>query len=246
MVSAVAHQYGQVVAQTYYCGAKESERTAVATLLQSQPLAQQKLTLDALHLTPTTLTQIHAAKGQYVVGLKPNQSHLYRTCTLTDLFGEADYERIDARTKQHGRVEQRCYRCFALTASSVAARWQQAGLGTLLCVVRSRKRLGLVSEEVSYYVTNQRPGNQTQADELFDAIRGHWGIEVMHHKRDVILAEDNLRTGKATVICLVGSLRMLVINLLGSMKVKNMAAQLDTFADKFTTLIQFLTQQIVL
>ena len=122
VVSAVAHQDGQVVAQTYYCGAKESERTAVATLLQTQPLAQQKLTLDALHLTPTTLRRIHAANGQYVVGLKPNQSHLYRTCTLTDLFGKADYERVDVQTKQHGRVEQRCYRSFTLGVSSVAAR----------------------------------------------------------------------------------------------------------------------------
>jgi hypothetical protein len=38
----------------------------------------------------------------------------------------------------------------------------------------------------------------------------------------------------------------LVINLLEGMGVKNMAAQLDLFADKFTTLIQFLTQQMVL
>ncbi len=112
--------------------------------------------------------------------------------------------------------------------------------------MRNRERLGLVSEEVSYYVSNQRPGNQAQADELFDAIRGHWGVEVMHHKRDVSLSEDNLRTGKAAVSRLVGSLRTLVINLLEHTQVKNMAAQLDTFADKFTTLIQFLTQQRVL
>jgi len=246
VVSAVAHQHGAVVAQTYYCGTKESERPAVATLIESQNLAHQKLTLDALHLIPTTLKLIHAGKGQYVVGLKSNQPHLYRTCTVKDLFGIADYERIDAPTKQHGRVEQRRYRSFTLTASLVAARWRQAGLCTLLCVVRTRERLGVVSEELSYYVSNHRPGNQAQADELFDAIRGHWGVEVMHHKRDVSLSEDDLRTGKVGVSRLLGSLRTLVINLLESMKVKNMAAQMDTFADKFTTLIQFLTQQMVL
>ena len=84
-------------------------------------------------------------------------------------------------------------------ASMVATRWQKAGLCTLLCVVRSRERLGIVSKEVSYYVSNHRPVNQAQADELFDAIRGHWGVEVMHHKRDVSLSEDDLRTGKAEV-----------------------------------------------
>ena len=245
-VSAVAHQHGEIVAQTYYCGNKESERPAVATLIETQNLIHQKLTLDALHLIPTTLTLIHAAKGQYVVGLKPNQPHLYRSCTLTDLFSIADYERVDAQTKQHGRVEQRRYRSFMLTASLVAARWRKAGLCTLVCVVRSRERLGIVSEELSYYVSNHTPVNQAQADELFDAIRGHWGIEVMHHKRDVSLSEDDLRTGKAEVSRLLGSLRTLVINLLEGMKVKNMVAQIDKFADKFTTLIQFLTQQMVL
>ena len=68
----------------------------------------------------------------------------------------------------------------------------------------------------------------------------------MHHKRDVCLSEDDLRTSKPDVSRVLGNLRTLVINLLEGMNVKNMAAQLDTFADKFTTLIQFLTQQMVL
>lgn len=246
LVSAVAHQHGTVVAQTYYCGSKESERPAVATLIETQQLAPQKLTLDALHLIPTTLKLIHAQKGQYVVGLKSNQTNLYRSCTLTDLFSVADYERVDAQLKKHGRVEQRHYRSFTLAESMVAARWHESGLSTLLCVVRKRERLGIVSEEVSYYVSNHKPVNQAQADDLFDAIRGHWGVEVMHHKRDVSLSEDDLRTGKAEVSRLVGSLRTLVISLLDGMRVKNLAAQIELFADKFTTLIQFLTQQMVL
>jgi hypothetical protein len=69
---------------------------------------------------------------------------------------------------------------------------------------------------------------------------------VMHHQRDVTLAEDDLRTVKASVSRLLGSLRTLVMNLLEAMNVKNIAAQLDTFADKFPTLIQFFTQQMVL
>jgi hypothetical protein len=68
----------------------------------------------------------------------------------------------------------------------------------------------------------------------------------MHHKRDVSLKEDDLRTAKSEVSRILSSLRTLVINLLGGMKFKNMAAQLETFADKFPTLIQFLTQQMVL
>jgi predicted transposase YbfD/YdcC len=246
LVSALDHQTHQVVAQSYYSGTKESERPAVAQLIEDQDLSHQKLSLDALHLIPSTPQAIHARRGQYMVGLKPNQAHLYRLCTLTDLFSTADYERVDAKVKQHGRVEQRRYRSFTLRACSVALRWQKAGLCTLLCVMRSREKSGVISEEVSYYVSNQPVGNQAQADELFDAIRGHWAIEVMHHKRDVTLSEDGLRTGKVAVSRITGSLRTLVVNLLERLKVKNMAAQLDTFADKFATLIQFLTQQMVL
>lgn len=234
------------MAQTYYSGTKESERPTVATLIDTQHLTHQKITLDALHLIPETLKLIHAGTGQYVVGLKANQANLYRSCTLTDLFGTSDYERVDVSVKKHGRVEDRHYRSFTLAPSLVDVRWQKAGLCTLLCVVRNRTRLGIVSEEVSYYVSNHRPVDQGQANELFDAIRGHWGVEAMHHKRDVILSEDDLRTGKAEVSRLLGSLRTLVINLLEGMNVKNMAAQIDLFADKFTTLIRFLTQQMIL
>ena len=99
---------------------------------------------------------------------------------------------------------------------------------------------------MSYYVSNQQPSGQLEANELFNAIRGHWVVEVMHHKRDVTLSEDDLRTKKVGVNRLLGSLRTLVINLLESINSKNMTAQLDTFADKFSVLIQFLTQRMVL
>ena len=235
-----------MVGQSFYCGSKESERPAVAHLIEDQDLAHQKLSLDALHLIPSTLTLIHTGGGQYVVGLKPDQAHLYRSCTLKDLFETADYERVDAKVKKHGRVEQRRYRSFTLRTCWGALRWQKAGLCTLLCVVGNRAKSGVMSEGLSYYVSNQAVSNQAQADELFDSIRGHWVVEVMHHKREVSLSEAALRTGKVAVSRMTGSLRTLVVNLLESLKVKNMAAQLDTFADDFTTLIQFLTQQMVL
>lgn len=246
VVSAVSHHDGQVVAQTYYCGTKESERPAIADLIEKQKLASHKLSLDALHMIPSTLTLIGNAGGQYVVGLKANQPYLYQLCTVTDLFNVADYERVDKKVKHHGRIEQRTYRCFKLPESALDKRWQSTGLCTLICVLRSREKSGLVSEEMSYYVSNQQPDSQLEADELFNAIRSHWSIEVMHHKRDVTLAEDDLQTVKVDVSRLLGSLRTLVINLLEGMNIRNMAAQIDTFADKFPILIQFLTQQMVL
>ena len=95
-------------------------------------------------------------------------------------------------------------------------------------------------------MSNQQPFSQLEADELFTAVRDHWVVEVMHHKRDVTLSEDALGTGNVGANRLIGSLSTLVINLLEGMNIRNIAAQIDTFADKFSVLIQFLTQQMVL
>ena len=176
-----------------------------------------------------------------MVGLKANQANLYRQCICQSLFHTTDYEQLDGEKKQHGRTEQRTYQCYSLGSLALAPRWQTTGLATLIRVERNRQQGGIVSEKVSYSVSNAKPASQPQAVELFAAIRQHWCVEVMHHQRDVSLAEDSFRTGKADVSRLVGSLRTLVINLLERMKVKNKAAQLDTFADKFPTLIQFFT-----
>jgi hypothetical protein len=245
-VSAVSHQGQQVVGQTYYSGTKESERPAVNQLLIEQHLCHQKISLDALHLIPLTLRSIHGWGGHYVVGLKANQANLYRQCVCRSLFYESDYEQVDEEKKQHGRTEQRTYRCYWLRSSALAPRWHTTGLATLISVKRCRQQAGVMSQETSYFVSNCQPTSQSEADELFSAIRQHWCVEVMHHKRDVSLEEDGLRTAQAEVSRLLGSLRTLVINLLERMNVKNMAAQLDTFADKFSTLIQFLTQLMVL
>ncbi|MCY7358147.1 MAG: hypothetical protein LH609_11940 [Rudanella sp.] len=69
---------------------------------------------------------------------------------------------------------------------------------------------------------------------------------VMHHVRDVTLAEDAFRSGNQAVNRLMSSLRTLTINLLKREKVKNMVAQIEGFIDAFDTLIQFMTQQLVL
>ncbi len=208
----------------------------------------QQLTLDALHLNPLTVNAIEGAGGVYLIGLKANQAQLCHYGIFRSLAGVATYERRDKALRGHGRVEQRSYACFTISPLALAPRWQAAGLVTLIQVVRNRQGLRgeSPSEETSYFVSNSQPATQSQADELFDAIRKHWRIEAMHHRRDVTLSEDALRTGKQAVSRLMSSLRTLVVNLLRRTNCKNMAAQLEDFADKFPTLLQFMTQQKVL
>ena len=121
-------------------------------------------------------------------------------------------------------------------------------MGTCIEVTRSRKGLdgSPRSQETCYYVSNARPANQAEAEELFDAIRRHWLLEVTQHYRDVTLAEDGMKTKSQPVSRLVSGLRTVAVNLLKRLKPKNMAAQIDEFADNFNALIQFMTQQMVL
>ncbi len=176
-VSAVAHQAQQIVGQTFYNGAKESERPAVSQLLEQHPLSSQKITLDALHMIPLTLRSIHGCEGSYVVGLKANQITLYRQCVCLNLFKKPDFEHVDAQKKRHGRIEGRIYRCYSIASSVLAPRWQTTGLTTLLCVKRLRQQMGVLSEETAYFVSNVEPATQAQAEELFGAIRQHWCVE---------------------------------------------------------------------
>jgi predicted transposase YbfD/YdcC len=247
-VSVLAHETEAIIGQAYYNGSKESEKPLVRQLLNDGGLNGQKITLDALHLNPLTVNAIEGASGVYLVGVKTNQALLYRHCICRSVVTQAAFERADETQRGHGRVEQRSYACFYLNPAALASRWKQAGLATLIRVVRSRQPLagGPAIRAVSYFVSNSQPTAQPQADELFDAIRQHWRIEVMHHRRDVTLAEDALRTGSAAISRLMSSLRTLVINLLRRIKPTNKIAQLEDFADKFPTLIQFLTQQMVL
>ena len=127
----------------------------------------------------------------------------------------------DMRGRPCGRIDQRSYRCFTLAGCVLFPRWKDAGLKTLVIVKRSRQNMEgkLLSDEVGYFLSNSRPTIQAEADELFDAIRHHWRIEVVHYVRDVTLAEDAFQSGSQGVIRLIGSLRTLTINLLKRLKV---------------------------
>lgn len=247
-VSVVAHLTEQVMAQTYYDGYKQSERPTVANLLLDKGLLKNKLTLDALHLTPTLTAGIHLARGSYVIGLKANQPHLQRACIIQTLLYTPRFERVDAPERKHGRVDERQYVCYGMPTLGKASRWQASGLCTLVVVRRIRKTLlgKELSRHISYFVSNVSVADTTQACALYDAIRRHWRIETMHYRRDVVLAEDGLRSQQVGVQQALSGLRTLVLNLLGQSRVKNMAAQLDEFADNIQFLFDFLKLKRVL
>jgi predicted transposase YbfD/YdcC len=246
-VSIVTHTQA-VVAQTYYNGAKESERPAIAKLLKDNELTNKKIVLDALHLVPSLLEAIHQATGTYLVGLKANQGMLQRLCLIQTLLDKPAFERVDAPVRGHGRIDQRTYRCYGLTDRTLAKRWAQSGLLTVVVVTRVRQTLAGVetAQTVSYFVTNHAMSSQSEADSFYDAIQGHWSVEVLHYRRDVVLAEDACRSKSSSLQRTLSSLRTLTLSLLQWLNPPNMVAQLQQFAERAQELIDFLRLKRVL
>jgi len=241
VVHAVSHQGCEVVAEGFYCGAKESEIPAVRKLLNTGKLEGQKVAMDALHLNPKTLMQVNAKEGIYLVGLKENQQELCQEMTLETQSQKSIHSRTK-REKGHGRLERRSYECFDVSGAWFDKRWENSGIQTLVRVEREREVVlsGNKSLETSHYLSNMLVSNDKQAEELFDAIRNHWQVEVSNNCRDCILAEDSFRcintqTNRSVAVC-----RTLTIKLLQKADIKNKCAQMDKFADDFNELLVWL------
>jgi hypothetical protein len=76
-----------------------------------------------------------------------------------------------------------------------------------------------------YAVTNLTAAQASPA-RLADWIRGHWGIEALHHLRDVTFAEDASQLRAGTAPRAMASMRNLAIGILHARGDRNIAAAL--------------------
>lgn len=193
VVQAVAHENCRTVAQDYYAGDKESEVPVRRKILKESGLASQKISLDALHCKPLTLSIINESGGKYLVGLKDNQKELKKQmrramANRAILFNSARQE------KSHGRIEFRKCEFYDVLELAKDQRWKTCQIKTAIKVRRERVEVksGKNSREESYYLTNA-VGNY---EELAQAVRNHWSVETNNHLRDVSLREDQMRSKK--------------------------------------------------
>ena len=193
VVLAVAHETGDVQSQDYYNGRKASEVGTVRNLLEEKGLLGQKTSFDALHCKPKTLEPIVSAKGVYLVGLKLNQKELFNQMSKASQELPLKYT-MESREKERGRITDRNYEVYDIKGIATAARWAKSKITRLVKVERKtvEMKTGKETQETSYYLSNQKGKEQ----QLCEAVRGHWQVEVNNHLRDVTLAEDDLRTKK--------------------------------------------------
>jgi predicted transposase YbfD/YdcC len=195
---------------------KSNEITAIPKLLELLELKGCIVTLDAMGCQRAIAEQIRAQGGDYVLGLKGNQSTLqesvedfFATAVAGDFAAVAHdfHEEID---KDHGRLEVRRYWITedlrTLPDNPLWAGLRSIGLVERRCTVGDTE-----SVERRYFI-NSIPAH---AKTFAHAVRGHWGVENrLHWRLDVIFREDASRIRKGNAPAIMTAIRHLALNLL--------------------------------
>jgi predicted transposase YbfD/YdcC len=90
------------------------------------------------------------------------------------------------------------------------------------------------------YAVTSLTAAQASPARLADWIRGHWGIEALHHIRDTTFAEDACQVRTGTAPRAMASLRNLAIGILHARGDHNVAAALRRNARDATRVLPLL------
>jgi predicted transposase YbfD/YdcC len=200
-------------------------------LLEGLDLAGRVVTADALHTqrehADWLVTQQHAA---YLLIVKANQPTLHRQ--LRRLPWREVPVADHTRDRGHGRVELR-----RLQVTTVAGLEFPHTTQALRITRRVRSLAGRRWRTMTVYALTSLTAAQASPARLADWIRGQWGIEALHHIRDVTFAEDASQTRTGTAPRAMASLRNLAIGILRAHGHRNIAAALRTNARDATRLL---------
>ncbi|MDY3556342.1 hypothetical protein R5W24_005506 [Gemmata sp. JC717] len=92
---------------------------------------------------------------------------------------------------------------------------------------RQRRGGGSVTVEVVYGITSLSPV-AGPPEALLGYTRDHWGIESLHHIRDVTLGEDRCRVRRGAAPRVLASLRNVAVYLLRGLDIGTIAAAVRT------------------
>lgn len=234
VVSAWASEHGLTLGQVAV-DAKSNEITAIPALLKVLDLRDKVVTIDAMGCQKDIAAAIVGGGADYVLSVKDNQPTLHAEVQLAflDTAGAPRPAGREYTTEEsgHGRQERRTVRVLPVAGHvSQLAAW--VGLLTLVMVTRvvTCVATGVVTTEVSYYISSLRPN----ARRLARAIRGHWGIENgLHWVLDVVFREDARRVYDRMAAQNIAFLNRLALSVLrgdplkSSLKVKRKRAGWD-------------------
>jgi Transposase DDE domain len=135
----------------------------------------------------------------------------------------------------HGRVEIR-----RLQVTTVAGLDFPHATQAIRLTRRVRPPTGRRWRTVTVYAVTSLTAAQASPARLADWIRGHWGIEALHHIRDTTFAEDASQVRTGTAPRAMASLRNLAIGILRQHGHHNIAAAVRRNARDATRVLPLL------
>ena len=153
-------------------------------LLDRLDLTATVVTADALHPQHAHADWLVTAKqAAYVLMVKANQPTLHRQLRRLPWsdIPVADH----THDRGHGRVELR-----RLQVTTVAGLDFPHAIQAIRITRRVRPLAGRRWRTMTAYAVTSLSATQASPARLADWIRGQWGIEALHHLRDVTFAED--------------------------------------------------------
>jgi predicted transposase YbfD/YdcC len=233
LLAAMDHTTRAVLAQTDV-DHTTNEIARFRPLLDRLDLTDTVVTADALHTQREHADWLVTVKqAAYLLMVKANQPTLHqqlRRLPWRDI-PIADH----TRDRGHGRVETR-----RLQVTTIAGLDFPHATQALRITRWVRPLTGRGSRSVTVYAVTSLTASQVSPARLADYVRGHWGIEALHHIRDTTFAEDasQIRTGTAPRA--MASLRNLAIGVLRRHGNRNIAAALRRNARDATRVLPLL------
>jgi predicted transposase YbfD/YdcC len=233
LLAVMDHTSRSVLAQTGV-DSKTNEITQFRPLLDRLDLTATVVTADALHThrehADWLVTRKQAAFVLIVKANQPSLHHQLATLPWRDI-PIADH----TRDRGHGRVETR-----RLQVTTVAGLDFPHATQALRITRRVRPLTGRRWRTVTAYAVTSLTAAQASPARLADWIRGHWGIEALHHIRDTTFAEDASQVRTGTAPRAMASLRNLAIGVLRAHGDRNIAAALRRNARDATRVLPLL------
>lgn len=236
LLAAVPHEVPAVLAQRDVAH-KTNEITQLKPLLDPLNLTGCAVTLDALHCQRETARYLVEDKGAAYVftAVKDNQPTLFAQLDAlpwaTVPIGHTSHDR------GHGRDEKRTIQVLP-APEGIFPHAQQAFL-----VERYVHDLGgaPISAIAALGIT-ALPAAHASPERLADLVRGHWGIEALHHIRDVTYDEDRSQLRKGSAPQVLAGLRNLAIGALRTAGRTNIASSLRWISRNPTRVLPILGQ----